>query len=178
VTRIRMAAQPFSPTPASAVRRAGPPRRGRSALAAAVLLAIAATAGPAAATLYKWVDANGRVVYSDQPPPASVKPEIVPPPPPPANPNAAKELEDRTLAIKQQEKKRAEAAKAADKTEQASQARREACVNALGQMKAMQKKGERVFRYNEKGEKVYFDDSMRREAIERLQQIARDNCPG
>ena len=32
---------------------------------------------PAAAALYKWTDANGRVVYSDQPPTPSVKAETL-----------------------------------------------------------------------------------------------------
>jgi glutaredoxin len=46
----------------------------RSPLVALSLVAIAALAADAAAqTLYRYVDANGRVVYSDQPPPPSVK---------------------------------------------------------------------------------------------------------
>ena len=37
---------------------------------------LAATcAGTAAAALYKWTDAQGRIVYSDQPPAANVKTE-------------------------------------------------------------------------------------------------------
>ncbi len=61
---------------------------GVSSLAAA----LAIVALPAAAALYKWTDANGRVIYSDQPPPGNVKVESINAPPPPANPNAAKEL--------------------------------------------------------------------------------------
>ena len=49
----------------------------RSPLAALSLAALAAlavlAADVAAQTLYRYVDANGRVVYSDQPPPPSVK---------------------------------------------------------------------------------------------------------
>ena len=46
----------------------------RSPLAALSLAALAVLAADAAAqTLYRYVDANGRVVYSDQPPPPSVK---------------------------------------------------------------------------------------------------------
>ena len=44
-----------------------------AAFAAGMMLA----AGPAGAVLYKWVDASGRVSYSDQPPPVNVKAEIV-----------------------------------------------------------------------------------------------------
>src|SRR5512142_960813 len=41
------------------------------ALSLAVLAVVAADAG--GQTLYRYVDANGRVVYSDQPPPPNVK---------------------------------------------------------------------------------------------------------
>ena len=60
--------------------------------AAAVAIACAVAAGSAGATLYKWTDANGRVVYSDQPPTGNVKVEIVGGAPPPDNPNAAREM--------------------------------------------------------------------------------------
>ena len=39
----------------------------------ALSLVAAAFAGSASATLYRYVDADGRVVYSDQPPPSSAK---------------------------------------------------------------------------------------------------------
>ena len=146
--------------------------------AVAALLVLATVGGPAAATMYKWVDANGRVVYSDQPPPANVKSEIVKPPPPPDNPRAAQELEDQDIANKQRDKKKADEAKAADKAKQTAEKRREVCVNALGQLRALQQKDDILFRYNEKGEKIYYNDEMRRDEFERQQQVARDNCPG
>ena len=42
-------------------------------LAALALVATAVMAADASATLYRYVDPNGRVVYSDQPPPVSAK---------------------------------------------------------------------------------------------------------
>ncbi|MCC6869698.1 MAG: DUF4124 domain-containing protein, partial [Burkholderiales bacterium] len=48
------------------------PRITVSALLAAGALALA---GTSAAALYKWTDASGRVVYSDQPPTGNVKVE-------------------------------------------------------------------------------------------------------
>ena len=42
-------------------------------LIALTLVAAAAFAGSASAALYRYVDANGRVVYSDHPPPANAK---------------------------------------------------------------------------------------------------------
>ena len=58
-----------SPTPPGA---GGHHRPAAYAIAATALLLAAV---PAAAALYKWIDANGRVIYSDQPPPANVKAE-------------------------------------------------------------------------------------------------------
>lgn len=178
MTRFRWNRNSQSPPPLRS-RGGGCVRlRMRAGIAAAAIAAIAAVVTPAFAAMYKWVDANGRVVYSDQPPPANVKSEVVPPPPPPSNPNAARELEERDLSIKQRDKKRAEEAKLADKTREATQRKREICVTALGQIKALQQKDENIYRYNDKGEKVYYNDEMRREEYERQQQIARENCPG
>lgn len=42
-------------------------------LLAFVMLAVLAAGGAAAQSLYRYIDANGRVVYSDQPPPPSAK---------------------------------------------------------------------------------------------------------
>ena len=42
-------------------------------LLAFVTLAVLAASGAAAQSLYRYIDANGRVVYSDQPPPPSAK---------------------------------------------------------------------------------------------------------
>jgi len=148
----------------------------RTALAFALfaLVALPAMAG----NVYKWVDANGRVVYSDQPPQGDVKSEVVRPPPPPVNPNAATELEDRQIADKQREKKRADEALAAQQARELSERRREACVSALGQMRALQRTSEVVYRFNERGERVLMTDDARRAAIEREQRIVRENCPG
>jgi len=150
----------------------------RLGVAVAGALALLALSASVAAAMYKWVDANGRVVYSDQPPPGNVKSEVVRPPPPPVNPNAARELVDQEVANQQRDKKRAEEAKAAETARQASERRREACVNALGLLRALQEKSETIYRYNEKGERVIFSDDMRREEFERQQKNVRENCPG
>jgi hypothetical protein len=65
-------------------------------------------AGPATAAVYKWTDANGRVIYSDQPPPANVKVETLNAPPPPANPNAMKELAQKDAELRQRQQRAGE----------------------------------------------------------------------
>ena len=57
--------------------RTGPPDLGsppvRRALAVAALIVLGALALPAAAAVYKWVDPQGRIHYSDRPPPPEGK---------------------------------------------------------------------------------------------------------
>ena len=167
------------PLPFRNVEQPPAPRRRRAmgkgrGLALALVLA-AGAAG--AATMYKWVDANGRVIYSDQPPPGNVKSEIVKPPPPPVNPTAAQEFADKEQELKQKDKKKAEETKAAEKTRTDAERKREACTSATSQIKALQAK-DPLFRYNEKGEKVYYDDEARRIEIQRQQQNVREYCTG
>src|SRR4051812_28933475 len=76
--------------------------------AVVIAIAFAGTSLPAAATMYKWVDEKGQTIYSDQPPPPSIKSEIVKPPPPPANPNALKEMINAETEMKLREKQRVE----------------------------------------------------------------------
>src|SRR5512146_2750516 len=83
-----------------------------SLTALAVALAAGIYGAAASAALYKWTDANGRVVYSDQPPMNAAKAEQLRGAPPPANPNAAKELAQREADFK---KRQADAAKAEEK---------------------------------------------------------------
>jgi glutaredoxin len=45
----------------------------RSRVALSIVALAALTAGAHAQTLYRYIDANGRVVYSDQPPPSSAR---------------------------------------------------------------------------------------------------------
>jgi len=152
--------------------------RGAMAAALAIAIGLLFAAAPAGATMYKWVDKNGRIVYSDQPPPADVKSEIVKPPPPPVNPNAAKELADKEQEIKLRDKKRAEEAQTAEKTRIDAERRRENCVQARGQLQALQLANQNYYRYNDKGERILLDDAARRAAIEQQQQIVRASCPG
>jgi hypothetical protein len=82
---------------------------------------------------YKWTDAQGRTVYSDQPPPsANVKTEQLRAPPPPANPNAAKELAEREAEYKKKQTDAAQAATKAEKARADDAKRAEACTQAKG----------------------------------------------
>lgn len=142
------------------------------AVAAAALLL---SAIPAAAALYKWVDANGRVTYSDQPPPANVKAETVSAPTSATNPDAVKEMASQELDLKKRQVQRAEEQKRAAQARIDEANRQQFCVEARSQIR-MYDSDLLLRRVNEQGEPVYMDESMKRKEKERLEAIVRDQC--
>jgi len=144
-----------------------------------VAAALALVAAPALATTYKWTDANGRVTYSDQPPPGNVKVESIAAPPPPANPNAGKELASKEAALQQTKLQRAEEeAKATTATKARVEAnkKREQCDSVRGQMIMLQSDQIPLYRSNDKGQQVFMDDAARRREQEQLGTWVRENC--
>ncbi len=140
-------------------------------------LAIALAALPASAAMYKWTDANGRVIYSDQPPNGNYKVEAINAPPPPANPNAVKELATKEAELKQNKMLRADEESKAAKAKVDADKKREQCQRVRGQVTMMQNdQNVLLFRSNEKGEPVYMDDAARRKEREQLEGWLRENC--
>ena len=154
-----------------------------SALVAALALAAAAAlvlgSPRAAAALYKWTDANGRVIYSDQPPSGNFKVETIDGPPPPSNPNAVKELANKEAELKQQKILRADEDAKAAKAKAEADKKREQCAKVQGQLAALapdQNQQVLIFRTNEMGEPVYMDDAGRRKERDQLEGWLRENC--
>jgi len=146
-------------------------------LLAACLLAVT-LASSAAAALYKWTDAQGRTVYSDQPPSTSVKSEQLRAPPPPANPNAAKELAQREAEYRKRQTEQTEAAAKSEKERADVAKRTEACAQAKGQLKQLGESQLAIYRYNEKGEREVMDDDARGRERAKINAFIRDNkCP-
>lgn len=148
----------------------------RISLAALAVSLLGATyAAAATAALYKWTDAQGRIVYSDQPPQANVKTEQLRGAPPPANPNAAKELAQREADFR---KRQADAADAATKSgkERANRAQQaEGCAQAKSQLKQLAESPLAIYRYNEKGEREVMDEDARGRERAKLNAWIRDN---
>lgn len=151
----------------------------RTAVAGTLALALASLAAwPAAGALYKWIDANGRVVYSDQPPVGNFKTEVVGAAPPPANPDAVKDLAGKEAEFKKRQLDKVEDAKKADKTRADAQKNQALCAQARAQLAGLKRADYAIYRLNEKGERVLMDDAMRKTEAERLEQIIKDrNCP-
>jgi hypothetical protein len=145
--------------------------------AAALALGCASLPELASAALYKWTDANGRIVYSDQPPIGNFKTEIIQGAAPPSNPNAVKEMAAKDVEFKKRQTDAAEKDKKteAQRAEIAKQS--EQCVRMQGQIKQLAAEQIALVRYNAKGEAVYVDDATRRKERADLEIWVKQNCP-
>ena len=150
-----------------------------------ILLMLASTT--AFAGLSKWVDADGKVHYSDQPPPANVKAKTLRVTSEAAAPVSASGVAaasapaaSKTIAEREAELKKAQQAKkeAADKAAQ-EQARIDAekanCAAVQQNLRALQE-GVRMVEIDAKGERSYLDDEQRRQRIEKAQQDIKTYC--
>jgi hypothetical protein len=150
-------------------------------------LTLAFAAG-ASAQLYRWVDKDGRVRYSDTPPPGvkatnlSPSPGYSAPPPPAAGDAAAKDTGKGPLTPAQQEaeyrKRQVEAQKSREKQEQASrdlQAKQDNCARAQESLAGLES-GQRIARTNATGERYYIDDDQRAAETEKARQSVNSWC--
>ena len=158
-------------------RAAQPGRAGWLLAAAAFALGTAAFPDPVSAALYKWTDANGRVVYSDQPPIGNVKIETLQGPPPPANPNAVKEMATKELELKKRQADAVEKDKKTDSQRAELAKKSEQCARMQAQVRQLAAEQISLIRLNEKGEQVYVDDATRRKERDELELRVKANCP-
>jgi len=120
-----------------------------------VLLVLACAVAPlAAADLYKYVDKDGKTVYTDQPPPDAVAKPV-------SGTNssapAAKTFVEKDKELqKGRDKVAADAKKADDKAKQAEE-RDAACRDATSMAK-MYEEGGRIMKANAQGEREYLTD--------------------
>lgn len=137
------------------------------------------------AALNKWVDANGKVHYSDGPPPVNVKAEkihsdLAPVQPASSTPSATKTDAEGKVTENKPPVENKEAAKkaAADKAAQ-EQAKKEEnkarCAAAQQNLRTFQD-GIRIVEIDAKGERVYLDDAQRQQRIAKAQQDISTYC--
>lgn len=143
-----------------------------------LMLTTAAQAG-----VTRWVDADGKVHYSDQPPPSTAKSQKnldlkSSPALPQATPDskggekslAEKDLESRKRRVQAEET----AAKQAKEQEEAKN-RKANCERARNQLQALQE-GQRISRFDEKGERIFLEDKDRALAIDEAKKSADSWC--
>lgn len=146
-------------------------------LFAAALLACCGTAH----AQWAWKDANGRPVYSDQPPPSSVPTARIfkaprgQMPEAPSDPKPSPTLAERNAAYEQRRAAAAEAStKQADEAK-ASAARSTNCENARSNQRALDS-GSRIARFNDKGEREFLTDAQRAEESKRNTAMVAELC--
>jgi hypothetical protein len=127
--------------------------------------------------MYKWTDASGRVIYSDQPPPGNVKVETLNAPPPPANPNAVKELANKEAELKKAKQVRTEEETKTTKERVDANLRHQECQRARGQAISLAQSGQVVlYTTTPTGERVAMSDAARVAERQRLDYWIRENC--
>lgn len=151
--------------------------RSAAPILAALALAMAVASPGASAALYKWVDANGRTVYSDQAP-INVKAEIVGAAAPAGNPDAVKELANKDAELKKRQSDKLDEAKKSEKARAEAQKLASLCAQARAQASGLRRTDVTMYRLNEKGERVTMDEAARKTEAERLEQLLKErNCP-
>lgn len=144
-------------------------------LATALLVAT----GVQAQQLYKYVDKDGKTVYSDQPPPNSDSKQLSigsrPAAPAAATAGNAKSAVERD---KELEKDRKEAREKQEKANKAAQKADEADKACLAAKSAYQTyaDGGRIHRYNDKGERVFLGDAELEVERERARREMEEAC--
>lgn len=152
--------------------------------------AVIATLPTAAQQLYKYVGPDGKVQYSDRPPPDGRKAEKVTgsrlssvpagTTTAAASGDAAKSATPKTAAEQEQAFRQRqidadEKARKDEKLAQQQQQQAESCANARRELAGMQS-GARVARLNESGERVFLDDAGVQSEISRLQREIASGC--
>ncbi len=145
----------------------------KSLFSAGIFGVIAALAGTASiAAMYKWVDENGRVAYGDTPP-AGVKAERMSSGPAPADPAAVRDLANKDAEMRKRMQQRTDDDAKVEKDRVAENLRRTQCQQAVGRVKSLRQDAN-VYRYDEKGEKVFLDTAARENAIAENNKLMRD----
>lgn len=168
----------------------------------ALALLVLCVAGPAAAQ-WAWKDDNGRVVYSDRPPPATIKSDKIVRQPPhsqtalpgataaadeaaragsdgkaaaaPAAPAAQKSTAEREMEFRKRQQERADAEKKAQDEQSRTAARAAECERAKGYLKALEE-GHRVARTDASGNREFIDDAQRASEAERTRKMMQTSC--
>ena len=115
------------------------PRRSALRSIAVVSVFCLATLGlPAVAEMYKWVDADGNVQYTQERPPPGIKGETIKPPPPVDSEVAEKQLESRQELLNEAREGRTKSAEEAKKADEEKAFNAENCRRARQSVAANQ----------------------------------------
>ena len=140
----------------------------RAALLALALVALAAMAQP----MYKWVDEKGVTHFSESPPPDGKATKVEVKPTGTEKPRTD-DWKERELESRQRRAQKDGAEDETRKKEERERAQR--CTRAQEGLDTVTN-SRRVYRLDDKGERVYMEDAERPAAIEKWRQEAQRYC--
>lgn len=144
------------------------------------IIALSLAAANAQAGLVKWVDAEGRVHYSDTAPPEASDSQTV------RNMSGSGQSEEpatfssKTVAEREAEMKRArkekeDAAEKQAKEEAQIETKKRNCQATRDNVRTLEESG-RIVTYNASGERTFMDDETRAKRLEEARQAMKENC--
>lgn len=147
-------------------------------IAVAILLATATVA----AQVYKWVDKDGKVQYSDSPPPANatkIEAKRIDTPPAAASSSATpvKSLQDLAKDYDKRKAEVAEKAKKSDADKQDADINVANCNNARSALRDLES-GRPLVRTAESGDREFVSDEARQADIAKARKSIADFCKG
>ena len=128
--------------------------------------------------LTKWVDADGKVHYSDEPPPPNAKAKTLATPSvaaPASGVPTEKSVIEREAEWRKAQKVKEEAEQKAAKRQEESLAKQKNCEAASSNLKALEN-SPNIVTYNSKGEGSYMDESTRQKNIEEARKQVSSYC--
>ena len=125
--------------------------------------------------IYQWQDERNRTVISDRPPTGQVRQQRTVEAAAPPSTEAGKTLADRDMEFRKRQKESRDAAEKGEADRRASAQRQENCEVARTELRALES-GDRLQRYDSKGERYVVDDAQRQQQIARVRQIIETDC--
>lgn len=140
-----------------------------------LILSLALLAIPCHAEITRWIDKDGHVHYSDQPPSSGAQKiqQLNIHSSPAQSPDTSWEQKDLELRKRLQQSE--DAQKKADEEKKALETKKHNCISARSNLLTLQNSG-RIMRYNAAGEREYLDDTARAAAIDEAKQAVDSWC--
>jgi hypothetical protein len=134
-----------------------------------------AVSAAADAQLYKWVDKDGKVTYSDQPPPAGPSKQLGPVPAAPTGSAPIRSAVDRDKELEAGRKAAEEKAKVAAELERKAKFDEENCQKARNYLRTVTDGG-RISTVDAKGERYLLDDAQIAAERVKAQKAVEESC--
>lgn len=132
------------------------------------------TANVPAADMYKWVDEEGVVHYSQTPPPPDIQAETIKPPPEVNTEKAREELQKQQELVEKIREQRLEDKKEEKLAQKELEQKRANCEMARKRLASYEQP--RVRYTGEDGKRYYFTEEERQEQIQKSKDMIKEFC--